>query len=122
MNRRDMCLDFRAKRINIDANVGDDIRFGMTLKLDKVDLPATDYDVATFIFDVDGNDISDDNNFSSDKADGLVKFVLEDFQTIAMGEGTYAYAIVITLTAEGDDYDRSYVNGALKLYDRSDVT
>lgn len=118
MNRRDMCLDFKAKRVTIEAHVSDDIRFGATLKLNKVDVPATDYEVQTFIFDFEGEDVSETYNFTYEKFDGLIKFKLEDSVTTEMGEARWSYVIVITML---DDYDRSYVNGALILTERSIV-
>jgi len=122
MHRDGLCLDFRAKRINIEAHVGDDVRFSVTLKRNKEALPATDYTVETFIFNEDGSDYSSTHNFETDPQDGVVGFVLDDIATTDMGAGRWSYVIVITLTTDGDDYDRSYINGSFVLYERSIIS
>lgn len=121
MERSTTCLDFRARKVNIEANVGDDIRFTASVKIDGVPVLETDFDVETFIFDLDGTDVSDDFNFTTTKLDGEVNFVMEDSVTTEMGPGKWTYAIVITLITQSD-YDRSVVNGLFILESRGSVS
>lgn len=120
MNRQGTCLNFKAKKVSIDAHVGDDIRFSVIVKLQKVDVPADVYDVETFIYSEDEEDVSDTYNFTFEKFDGLINFSIDDAMTTAMGPGRWIFAIVVTLLSESD-YERSYVNGPLVLTERSNI-